>query len=82
MKIWRNWKICHDFLKEKLGGGSVEFIYGSLMHSLNDLYSSYQSALQKINSDVEHLLFEVRHSISKIYSDCELSLVKLQIILM
>lgn len=69
--------MIHDFLKEKLGGGSVEFIYGSLMHSLNDLYSSYQSALQKINSDVEHLLFEVRHYIEQNYSDCELSLVKI-----
>lgn len=69
--------MIHDFVKEKLGGGSAEFIYGSLMHSLNDLYSSYQSALQKINSDVEHLLFEVRHYIEQNYSDCELSLVKI-----
>ena len=69
--------IVTDFVQEKQGGGSVEFIYGSLMHSLNDLYSSYQSALQKINSDIEHLLFEVRHYIEQNYSDCELSLVKI-----
>lgn len=69
--------IVTDFVQEKQGSGSVEFIYGSLMHSLNDLYSSYQSALQKINSDIEHLLFEVRHYIEQNYSDCELSLVKI-----
>lgn len=66
-----------DFVQQKLDGGSVEFVYGSLMRSLNDLYSSYQSALQKINSDIEHLLFEVRHYIEQNYSDCDLSLVKI-----
>ena len=66
-----------DFVQQKLDGGSVEFVYGSLMRSLNDLYSSYQSAVQKINSDIEHLLFEVRHYIEQNYSDCDLSLVKI-----
>ncbi|MEQ3167602.1 response regulator transcription factor [Mediterraneibacter gnavus] len=69
--------IVKDLVQKKLGGGSAEFVYGSLMYSLNDLYSSYQSALQKINSDVDHLLLEVRHYIEQNYSDCDLSLVKI-----
>ena len=60
-----------------MGGGSSSFIYGSLMHSLNDLYASYQNALQKINSDVDQLLLEVRKYIEQNYSDCDLSLGKI-----
>ena len=64
-------------VKEQMGGGSSSFIYGSLMHSLNDLYASYQNALQKINSDVDQLLLEVRKYIEQNYSDCDLSLGKI-----
>lgn len=64
-------------VEEQMGGGSSSFIYGSLMHSLNDLYASYQNALQKINSDVDQLLLEVRKYIEQNYSDCDLSLGKI-----
>lgn len=69
--------ILNRFVQEQIGGKKATFIYGSLMHSLNDLYTSYQNALQKINSDVDQLLLEVRKYIEQNYSDCDLSLGKI-----
>lgn len=65
------------FAREKLGGDKAVFFYGSLMHSLYELYSSYQTALQKMNSNVDSLVLEVKRYIEENYSDCELSLMKI-----
>lgn len=70
-------KLVNRFVCDQLEGKGAEFIYGSRMNSLNDLYASYQSALQKINSDIDRLLVEVRHYIEHNFSDCDLSLVKI-----
>lgn len=65
------------FTKGKLMGDNASFFYGSVMHSLYELYSSYQSALQKINSNMDNLIMEVRKYIEQNYSDCDLSLVQI-----
>lgn len=67
----------NQFAQLHLGGDRVSFFYGSLMHSLYELYPSYQTALQKMSSNVDSLVLEVRRYIEQNYSDCELSLVKI-----
>ncbi|MCU6747134.1 MULTISPECIES: response regulator transcription factor [Lachnospiraceae] len=67
----------NQFAQIQLGGDKASFFYGSLMHSLYELYSSYQAALQKMNSNVDSLVLEVRQYIEQNYADCELSLVKI-----
>lgn len=67
----------NQYAQIQLGGDKVSFFYGSLMHSLYELYSSYQAALQKVNSNVDSLVLEVRQYIEQNYADCELSLVKI-----
>ena len=67
----------NQFAQIQLGGDKASFFYGRLMHSLYELYSSYQAALQKMNSNVDSLVLEVRQYIEQNYADCELSLVKI-----
>lgn len=67
----------NQFAQIQLGGDKASFFYGSLMHSLYELYSSYQAALQKVNSNVDSLVLKVRQYIEQNYADCELSLVKI-----
>lgn len=66
--------MLHQFAKRHFGNENMEIIYGSVMHSLYELYQSYQNAVQKINSNVDSLLLDVRHYIEKNYSDCDLTL--------
>lgn len=58
-----------------LGGKDASFFYGSTMRNLNDLYYSYQAALQNINFRVDDLLLEIRRYIEQHYDDCDLSLI-------
>ena len=67
----------NQFSQVKLLGDKASFFYGTLMHSLYELYPSYQAALQKMNSNVDSLDLEVRQYIEQNYADCELSLVKI-----
>ena len=66
-----------QFAKGQLESESVEFFYGSVMHSFYELYQSYQNALQKINSNVDDLLIAVRHYIEEHFGDEELTLVQI-----
>ena len=66
-----------QFVSSRAGGGNVSFFYGSVMHSMYELYSSYQTAVQKMNTNVDRLVLEARRYIEENYSDCDLSLVKI-----
>lgn len=67
----------HQFARSQLGSENIEIFLGSVMHSFYELYASYQSALQKINSNVDSLLLDVRHYIEKNFNDCDLTLGKI-----
>ena len=53
---------------------NVLFYPGTIMHSLNDLYDSYQNALSKKNSDTYQILASIKLYIEEQYYDPGLSL--------
>lgn len=50
------------------------FYYGNTMHGLNDFYQSYQTAQQRMNSETDSLLLNVKKYIDCNYGISELSL--------
>ena len=67
----------NTYVRDNHLGSEARFIYGTLMHSMNDLYASYQVATRNSNLNVEDLLKDVHSYIDDHYSDCELSLGKI-----
>ena len=65
---------AETFSRTILCGNGVSLFRGTPMRSLNELYGSYQAAMQAVSSDTERLLSAVHRYIEEHYSDCELSL--------
>lgn len=51
--------------------------YGTIMHSLYDFYSSYQSAQQSMNSEADNLLLGIKQYIEQNYNNPDLTLIQI-----
>lgn len=62
------------FSRVRLHGEDATFSYGSVMHTINELFHSYQAALENMKSRVNDLLFDIRRYIEQHYAESDLSL--------